>query len=582
MIARVVFCIALAAVAPALAQLTDTEKKLLQGAMTESTAFELGKSADIEGLRRIITLGDPRLVRRYSAGTDVGRIQSMPAAMEQLLIAHFDDPRVGEAMRDLFPRYRTRKVFDLHYARIQNAYRAEEPSFRQILRTDQEGIDEALVKIADKYPQKPDELNPAMMFVARRHHPAAIPWLVANIEGGYRILGRVPPMHNAVLRELLAYPSPDVWRRAGDELERLKRESRITEEAYAAGRQQLNAALADPNVTLSRMRTAENRAVYERRRAAVKPTVLEMEILLRDGLVREYLDAQRRHLEQLDAIATEIGDESVGYGVGGEYLQAGLIARFRLRDAREAAVFFAKAAAYHVALGQVALADAYQLALNDKPRAIAAYEVALAEAGRATEARPFWPYAKAGSPMNIFWRAWLAQELEFLRSGKPFRGRIPEPVIGGFFATVFGNGNALVPSLAQDVSLNLRLNVPGEWGEIESELERLEGEGLSSRLEAVPASRLALFVAMPAISALPSREMLRHFARNDPSGYWTACVMGTVAYLQSRPQGERRDLAIRNSVARLLPGMAAKGAPNALASASSQFLANRGLRVKRE
>jgi len=124
--------------------------------------------------------------------------------------------------------------------------------------------------------------------------------------------------------------------------------------------------------------------------------------------------------------------------------------------------------------------------------------------------------------------------------------------------------------------------MPSDWDEVESELERLKGEGISQRLEQVPASRLALFVALPAISSLPTRDMLRHLARNDPSGYWTACVLGTVAYLQSRPAAERRDLALRNGVARLLPGMAGKGAPNALASASSQFLASRGLKVKPE
>ena len=596
MIARAfAFCVVLVIAPAAFAQLSDAEKKLLQSAMTVENATQLGRAGDVEGLRRIIALGDPRLVRAYSGGTDIARIQQMPPAMEELLIAHFDDPRVGEALRDLYPRYRTRKVFDLHYARIQKAYRGDEPSFKQILRTDQDGIDEPVVRIADKYSVRPDELNPAMTFVARRHHAAAVPWLISSIEQGYRIAAA--PIHNQVLSTLLEYQSPDIWRRASEELESLRKGARIKDEAYAAGRQALDRALADPPATLARMRANENRLAFERRRAAVTPSSTTIDALLAEGRLREYVDAQRKHLAQLDAIAKDLDDEGVAYTVGGLYFQLGLIVRFRLRDAREAAEIFAKSAAAHVAMGQVALADTYQVALNDKAAAAAAYQVALDEATRSTEGRPFWPYARAGTSMNNFWREWLARELEFVRTGKPFHGRIPEAVVGGFFDVIYGNANAFIDVLGEDVPLDLRevqglfsntrmppslrlAPAPSDWSDVEAMLGRMSSQGLSQKLEAVPASRLVLFVALPALSTLPPREMLRHFGRNDPSGYWTTCVLGTVGFLQSRPADQRRDLAVRNGVARLLPGLAGKGAPNALASASSQFLASRGLRVK--
>jgi hypothetical protein len=301
---------------------------------------------------------------------------------------------------------------------------------------------------------------------------------------------------------------------------------------------------------------------------------------LKGGDPRAYFDAKRAHLAKLDAIVVEMADESIGYQVGVDYLMLGLHARFKLRDARMAAELLEKSAAYHVAMGQVALADTYQVALGDRAAAIRAYEVALAESRRPTEGRPFRPYAGIGHPQNTFWQGWLAHELEFARTGRPFAGRIPEPVVSGFFATIYGNANTLAMVIADE--LPPLPPAQENWAAVEEALGAIGTDGLSQALERLPASRLVLFVGLPAMSALPARDMLRHLARNDPSGYWTACVMGTVAYLQSRPAAQRQEYAVQTGVARLLPGLAARGSPNALASASSQFLAGRGLRMKPE
>jgi tetratricopeptide (TPR) repeat protein len=560
------------------AQITESERRLLQGAITVGAANESGKAADAAALERMVALGDPALVRAYSSGLDVARVEQMPADIEAIVIRHFDDPRVGAALRALSPRYRTRKLFDLQYARVQAAFKADEPSFKEILRTDQPGIDEDLMRIADKFPVPDREMPPVLIFVGRRQHPAAVPGLVASIERGYAVLGpRVAPMNNQPLALLLQYPDAAVWRRAGDELERLTREGRVTDEAYAAGKQQVDRALADPQLTLARMRARDARVQYEKRRAALGVGSVRIDAM-RGESPRMYADQQAKYLARLDEIAREIGDEGVAYDVAGQYFALGMMVRFQLRDPREAVTYFEKAAADHLAMAQVALADTYQLELKDRNAALAAYERALAEATSQPKERLFFPYSPQGNRMNDFWRAWLAQEVEFVRTGKPFQGRIPENVITGFFDSIYGNGGYFYREFAGDFP---PATPPNDWSDVESSLGGIEKAGLAAKLEKLPPSRLYFFVALRQVSALPAADILRYLARNDPSGYWTTCLLGTVSYLDSRG-AERRELAVRTGTAQLVPGMAASGKPNALSSAAAQFLASRGLRVKPE
>src|SRR5262249_36231349 len=152
-------------------------------------------------------------------------------------------------------------------------------------------------------------------------HPAAVPALVASIEQGYRVLGRVAPIHNRPLGLLLDYPDAAVWRHAADELERLVREGRITDEAYTAGKQQVDRALADPDLTLARMRARDARALYEKRRAPLMTGSIRLDAM--KGESSMYADQQAKYLAKLDEIAREIGDEGVLYDLAGEYFALG-------------------------------------------------------------------------------------------------------------------------------------------------------------------------------------------------------------------------------------------------------------------
>ena len=89
-------------------------------------------------------------------------------------------------------------------------------------------------------------------------------------------------------------------------------------------------------------------------------------------------------------------------------------------------------------------------------------------------------------------------------------------------------------------------------------------------------SRLALFQTLRNVSQMKDADaILRELGRNDPSGYWTTIVLGTVAYYEST----RRDAALTNDLADALPGIASGARPNALSSAARRHLQARELRT---
>ena len=95
----------LAGMLPDAAALTEEEKGLLEGTISAAQATERGRAADARALERIVALGDPQLVQSFDRGMQFARIERMPPDIEALVVAHFDDARVGAALRALTPRY---------------------------------------------------------------------------------------------------------------------------------------------------------------------------------------------------------------------------------------------------------------------------------------------------------------------------------------------------------------------------------------------------------------------------------------------------------------------------------------------
>ena len=567
------------------AALGDSERQLPSSGMSAATATQLGETADASGLARIVSIGDAALVRAFDYGLRGKHESAMPPDIEALLVKNFNDARVGAALRALTPRYRTRAIFDLHYARLQAAYRSDEPSFAQILRTDQPGIDEPLLAIASRFPTRAGELNPAVDFLARRKHPGAVPLLVAALEASF---GPQAPSYSRALDFLLEYPSIDAWRRANGEVERLRGEGRVPDAAYARARARLDPIMADPEAVMARIADREVFAEYERRRDALFPNIQQIAPLWHTDLPR-YVDEQARFLEKQEAIAAVLASERVDYFIAGAYGSLGAVARFRLNDPARALPFLEKAAKGRDLYGQIVLADTYQLALRDKANALRAYELALQTASE--RGRRFTPYARPGDAMNEFWKAWLAQEIAFLRTGKPFHGRVPEEVIAGFWESMWVWARSAAEYFpdwapAQQFQRGAGFAGAGTFGIVAAarapsgpSLAGIDRKGLGARLAALPPSRIPLFVALRYISALPDGGAILHeLARHDPSGYWTTIVAGTVAYHEARGATGREEAA-RNGVADALPGLVADGSPTPLASAARRYLQSRQLRA---
>jgi len=576
------------ALGAAAASLTESEKALLQSGMSESTAMELGKAADAAGLARIIAIGDPALIGRFDNGMAIARIEVMPPDIEALVVKHFDDPKVGAQLRGHRARYTTRALFDKHYARLQGAYRSDEPSFGQIVRTELSGIEEELLHLAPKWPVQRGQPNGAVQFVARRKHPAAVPLLIASLDESFQ--GYKPVTHyHPVLSLLVDYPSADVWRQAGAEVERLRAAGRITDEQYAAAHRQLDPLLKDPDAAVARMKSRDAYAAYVSKRNAIRPGLGEIRPL-RDSSPGEYVDAMQRYIERLEALAAEMREEQVDYEVASQYGSLGAYVRFQQADPARAVPFLEKSAKGRDLVGQLLLADTYQLALDT--------------ASRQPPGSRITPYAGHDHPMNAFWREWLAAEVEYLRTGKRFAGRVSEPAIGGFWEalgvwvrvatisfpewTLTSDQLGLVPARAMG-PVGGTFGVAGgraiapvptapSWEAISGRLAAIDRTKVGARLTKVPPSRFSLFVTLRFVSALPDADaILRELARHDPSGYWTTVALGTIAFHERSPGA--RDEALANGVAELAPGMAAPGKPNALASAARRHLQARELRV---
>jgi len=562
----------------AAAPLSSEERALLENAVSRDGAVECGRTGNARCLERIIGLHDRMLALNFDEGMNRARMSVLPPEVEGVVVAHFDDPTLGEVLRGFGPRYRTRALFDLHYARVKKAYRNDEPSMRQVLKTELPGIEPLIFAMAGKYPSMPGYPNPALAFLGARHYPDAVAPLLAALAQSYRDLQ--PGRHNPILGLLLDYPSPEVWRRARDEVERLHRAGSIDSAAYALSLSRIEPLLAAPDANLERMRQRQADEAYRRRKLGIYPGESQL-YELRDQ-PREYVPATLAFLAQLEPIAAESGLPASRHDLVYRYVSVGLVERFELGQPAAAIASLEKAAEHGDALARMAIADTYQLALHDRARAIAEYRKALAEASKPAALRVEGDYGAAGSAINAWWRDWLAVEIRFLETGERFHGRITEPALAGCFDAFkrySGQSNALflkgLPYIPRQPAL-MGGTVPGEnWKKFSSALARLDRGPIRAKLDALPSSRMALFATMGHASLLPDAESIaRYLGRNDPSGYWSSCLLDAAQRFPSGSEVEKRE-AVSRGVLYVLPGLALPAESNALATAAASFVKSR-------
>jgi len=562
------------------AALTEAEKNLLTSSVSADGAAQMGRANDAAGLERIIALGDPNLVSSFSRG--MSRADPLPPAIESLVVRNFDDPRVGAALRAMAIRYQTRALFDKFYAVAQATYQNRDPVFEYILRTDQPGIDEAILRLAPKFPVTPYSGNAALQFLGQRRYPGAVDPLIAALAADDRGNGYGP-----TLNILLHYNSPEVWRRTSDGIERMHGEGKLTDGAYKRARSELDAALANPETRAASNRKEEVMRALNAQRGALYQESNEAARLRTEPA--RYVEAQAKYLAKLDAFATSLKDPAANYEVARDYTNLGLYALLTANDPKAAVTFLEKAARDRDGFGTMALADTLEH-LGDKAAAIRAFEAALAMASETNGPTKPFGTPVPGDNMNEFWRSWFAAEIEYLRSGRPFRGRVTEPAITGFWSFVQLSHSDVSTYFHALSSAKVTASTPGygsvgltnnaltrdDWPKVAEILRNASRPEQAPWVAQFPASRISLLIAMREISAIGDpAAILSAFARHDPSGFWTTIALGTVAYHESHG----RDGALDDGVAKLLPGMAAPGQPNPLAVAARRYMQARGLRV---
>ena len=163
------------------------------GVFTEADAVRIGREADIQGLRALIGQRDYNLLARATNSWNLGEARTLPEPLEALIIEHYADRVVSMPLRGLlarrldnferFPKYRSRKLFDLLYADLKTRTTDRELYAMQITATDLP-VDAEITTLLPLL--NPASANELVMFLGKRRYAPALPALQA-------LQARVPP-----------------------------------------------------------------------------------------------------------------------------------------------------------------------------------------------------------------------------------------------------------------------------------------------------------------------------------------------------------------------------------------------------
>ena len=207
------------------------------------------------------------------------------------------------------------------------------------------------------------------------------------------------------------------------------------------------------------------------------------------------------------------------------------------------------------------LGDLYQFDLGDRAKAIEAYEDGLAHLAAAPQGDKDWAVA-----VRMWWREWFTAEITYLRTGQPFRGPVTIERIEHFTTTLFLLGMVGVGGGP------LAARIP-ESNERDPSSHVFSAEELRD----LPSSHLTLLGTLSAASLLPD-GVVAYLERNDPGGYWTACIVG-LTLLAERAGLPESGTGVSGHGYGFLPGVMRKpGAPEpAFITAVDRLRARRSL-----
>jgi len=356
-------------------------------------------------------------------------------------------------------------------------------------------------------------------FVERRLDVAGVPDLIGFLSE--------KDLRESARAALLAFESPEVWKKAEAELARLRDGGHVAGPEYNRLVAAFLDRLRDPDVAVEKQRGIRRTKEADR--------------LLQEGLTA--LAQDKHKLDELKASKSELWlsselayiqalerlraahNEAIGAAELSDKIAAGQMAvahflRFRQHQPAEAIAIYTatrdaatgrpwpKASTYELCIG-----DTYQFDLQDAPRAIEAYERAL----RFLETHePAFDEVE----MTAWQKAWLRSEIDYLKTGKRYSGTPGADEGIWAISALWVNGLDCGDILAKKWT----------WESIVADRDRLTRE----LPELSPSHLTSLCTLSPATLFSSEAEVRSYFTRNDPAGYWTACVSRLALQLADR------------------------------------------------
>jgi hypothetical protein len=377
------------------------------------------------------------------------------------------------------------------------------------------------------------------------------------------------------LETLIAFDSPDVWKQARAEIERLKQQGVLNDGAYRWASSLLDAKIANPEKHFADKKQLERQKEFDAKQSVLYATRNALQ-QRKDTQSEQYVAASLDYLKSAERLAQDYADLPTSVvlrnDMGNYYLSLGNLVRFKLKQTERAIEFYRSAQRLGIQFAAFAVADTYQFDLRDKARALAEYQRLLEQQQHTTGSSNDMEAGFANWARN-----WLVHQIEYLKTGKSFSGTIGQDDIGGAgLFLYFGAGSTM-----QDDYLGLaRLYRPLMDGAArgKSSAQQFDRDEISKNLETLSPSAMTLLRTVPLLSLMPdANAILRYLDRHDPAGYASASLFALVSVIDR--QGDAG-----GETATLLPGLALPpaGPTNPLRTAAARFFKERKISLKTE
>ena len=306
---------------------------------------------------------------------------------------------------------------------------------------------------------------------------------------------------------------------------------RVDEKRIGYQRNQLTRYVANAEQRLAEIHGQERAVEYHQalqRIGAVKSAAAK----LKQSDPARYSDEMLRYCTEFERINREFADVRSPMlrwsDLAKEYVSLATYHRFARHEPQKAIALYRKAAdlplqgrdvSFPALFPATLIADTLQFDLKDKAGAAAQYRAA-ADAVRAQRAQAQDDYRH----MLDWWVDWLDFEARFLTNDKRYSGRAGKREAQAFF--VMASFSTMAAWSVTDSNALATLQRPGN---------DVDAKAVDALFAQAPASRTTLAATLMLLARLPdAKSVLRHLARNDPSGYWTASIFAARAALDAR------------------------------------------------